>query len=75
MQYAYPYDATKSAATFLKCHAVPRTWKSRDSRARAVDVRSMFLIVDIINYIRMNSSFERSRMFLEQRLLYCTKIT
>ena len=35
-----------------------------------VDVRSTFLIIDIINYIRVISIFERSRMFFEQCLLY-----
>ena len=33
------------------------------------------VLVDIINYIRVILIFERSRMFFEQRLLYCTKIT
>ena len=45
-------------------------WKSRDSHARAVDIRSTFLIIDIINYIHVISIFEQSRMFSEQRLLY-----
>ena len=31
-------------ATLVKRYSVPRTWKSRDSRARAVDARSTFLI-------------------------------
>ena len=35
-------------ATSVKRHSVPRTWKSRDSRMRAVDERSTFLIMDII---------------------------
>ena len=55
MQSAYLdlYDANitnKDSCNFIKTSPVPRTWKSRDSRARAVDVRSTFLIIDIINY-------------------------
>ena len=38
-------------ATSVKRHSVPRTSKSRDSRARAVDARSMYLIMDIIKYL------------------------
>ena len=34
-----PLLHTKSAATSLKCHAVPRTWKSWDSLAHAVNIR------------------------------------
>ena len=37
-------------ATSVKRHSVPRTWKSRDSRARAVVAHSMFLITDRIKY-------------------------
>ena len=29
----------------------------------------------LYHHVRVISIFERSRMFLEQRLLYCTKIT
>ena len=44
-------------------------WKCRDLRART---RRTF---DIINYICVNSIFEQSQMFFEQRLLYRSKIT
>ena len=53
MQQAYLYDAIiahKDSCNFIKTSPVPRTWKSRDSRTRAVDIRSTFLIIDIINY-------------------------
>ena len=41
---------TKSTTTFLKSHAtpIPRTWKFWDSLARAVDVRSTFLSIQLI---------------------------
>ena len=64
-------------ATSVKRHSVPRTWKSRDSRARAVDARSTFFNYGynyLNNYIRgISIFFERSRMFYEY--IYCKKIT
>ena len=46
-----PLLHTKSAATFLKRHAVPRTWMSRDSLSRACSRRTFdIVLVDVIHF-------------------------
>ena len=66
--FLYTESAGNVSQTSFGPDSIPRTWKSRDSRARAVDARSTFLITDIILkklYSRDLDFFERSRMFYE----------
>ena len=46
--FLYTESAGNVSQTSFEPDSVPRTWKSRDSRAHAVDARSTFLITDII---------------------------